>query len=272
MAGLKELREDLEKFEIRLKKKLGQNFLHDQVIFNRIIDSINVDPSDWVVEIGAGPGILTSMIAKKVHEVVAIEIDTDLRTIFTKNVVGCKNVKIIFDNILKIDLSSLKPTILIGNLPYYCASAIIKQWADQIPDTPAYFMLPEDVIDHLEARPGTPEYTAFSVYAGYTFSHKKLFNVHSGSFYPKPNVISSFVALSHPRQPRFENVREKHFLRVVEGAFAQRRKTIINALESAGFDETDLQLALSFLDIPTNIRGEMLTVEQFKQLAGFIPS
>ncbi|NMD14847.1 MAG: ribosomal RNA small subunit methyltransferase A [Caldisericales bacterium] len=269
--GLKDLKDDLQKFEIRLKKSFGQNFLHDPVAINRIMDACNIKHSDWVVEIGAGSGYLTSALAINAHQVIAIEIDSDLRPLLLKTTGLTSNIKLIFGDVLDMDLSSLKPTVVVGNLPYYCSSAILRRWADQTPDIPAFFMLPEDVVKHLLASPGDASYTAFSVYAQYAFSFKKLFEVHPSSFFPRPNVGSAFVSFDQPKTPRLPKRAEDHFTKVVEGAFMLRRKTMVNSLSEAGFDTNDVKSAMSFIGLEPNVRGETLNVDQFKRLAGFIP-
>lgn len=269
--GLNALKNDLKLYEIRLKKKFGQNFCYDKAVINKIIAACSFDRADWVLEIGAGTGFLTAEIAKVVHSVVAVEIDTNLRPLLLNNIAQFKNTKTIFDDVLRLDMRTINPSKVIGNLPYYCASAIIKQWITQAQSSEAFFMLPDDIVAHLEARPGTKQYTAFSVYAQYALEFKKLFPVHPSSFFPKPTVGSYFVKLSPSSISRLPTVAEEHFIRVVEGAFSQRRKTLVNSLSGAGFVAEELYPAMSFLGLDKKIRGEELTVEQFKRLAGFIP-
>ncbi len=270
--GLKELKDDLAKLEIKIKKNLGQNFCFDNAVIDRIVSVCAISPSDWVVEIGAGTGFLTSSLALFAHHVTAVEIDTDLRQLLIKNTGLLPNVKLVFGDALEMNIASLKPTMIVGNLPYYCASAIIRRCSIQVPDVPLFFMLPEDVVSHLNAKPGTHQYTAFSVFVQYAFTCNKLFEVHPSSFYPRPNVGSAFVSLEPPKVPRMTKAEEDHFIRVVEGAFMQRRKMMVNSLIEAGFDEEEVQNAMSFLGLPKTVRGETLNVEQFKRLAGFVPS
>ncbi len=269
--GLNALKNDLKSYEIRLKKKFGQNFCYDKSVIQRIITSCGFDRADWVLEIGAGTGVLTIEIAKVVHSVIAVEIDTNLRPLLLNNVADYKNTRIIFDDILRLDMRNINPSKVIGNLPYYCASAIIKQWVNQVQSSEAFFMLPDDIVAHLEASPGTKQYTAFSVFAKYAFKFEKLFSVHPSSFFPRPSVGSAFVKLSSSPASRLSPSAEEHFLRVVEGAFSQRRKTLINSLISSGFSAEELYPAVSFLGLDKKIRGEELSVEQLKRLAGFIP-
>jgi 16S rRNA (adenine1518-N6/adenine1519-N6)-dimethyltransferase len=268
--GLRELRDDLAKLEIKLKRSLGQNFCHDPVVIQRIAKVCNVKPSDWILEIGAGTGYLTSSLAETAHNVTAVEIDTDLRPLMLKTTNDIPNIRIIFADILELNMATFKPSIIIGNLPYYCSSAILRQWANQTPEVPAFFMLPDDVVNHLKAKPGEPAYTAFSVFAQYAFTHKILFDVHPSSFFPRPNVGSTFVQFDKSPQPRLPKEVEDHFIRVVEGSFMLRRKTILNSLTGAGFDGQDVINAMNFLGLPTTIRGETLNFEQFKRLAGYI--
>jgi 16S rRNA (adenine1518-N6/adenine1519-N6)-dimethyltransferase len=271
LSGLKGLKDDLARYEIRLKKNLGQNFLHDPKILEKIITVTNLDPTDWVLEIGAGVGCLTTSLAATCHEVTAVEIDTNLRALLMKNTEPYRNVKLVFSDILEIDMNKYKPTKVYGNLPYYCASAIIRQWAQQIPNTPAYFMLPEEIMTHVDALPGTKSYTAFSVYAKYAFTAKKLFEVHPSAFFPRPDVGSHFSEFLPTKNTRLPKNKENHFIKVVEGAFYNRRKTLLNSLTEAGFDSDEVGSALVFLGIDKNIRGEVLGVDDFIRLAGFIP-
>jgi 16S rRNA (adenine1518-N6/adenine1519-N6)-dimethyltransferase len=271
LNGLKELKDDLARYEIRLKKNLGQNFLHDKRILERIITETDLDSTDWVLEIGAGIGCLTTMLAQKCHEVTAVEIDTNLRVLLQKNTEMFKNVKLVFNDILEHDMKSTKPTKVFGNLPYYCASAIIRQWSEQTPTAPAYFMLPSEIMDHISATPGTRNYTAFSVYAQYAFSARKLFEVHPSSFFPKPDIGSDFVEFISSKTKMLSREKEKHLFKVVEGAFHNRRKNLSNSLIEAGFDSDEVNSAIVFIGFDKNIRGEALNLEDFKQLAGFIP-
>jgi 16S rRNA (adenine1518-N6/adenine1519-N6)-dimethyltransferase len=132
-------------------------------------------------------------------------------------------------------------------------------------------MLPEEIMTHINASPGTKEYTAFSVYARYAFTARKLFEVHPSSFFPKPDIGSDFAEFVSSRSPRLSKDKEAHFMKVVEGAFHNRRKTLINSLVEAGFDHDEVNSAVIFLGIDKNARGEVLTVDDFKRLAGFIP-
>lgn len=271
LNGLKGLKDDLARYEIRLKRNLGQNFLHDKKVLDRIVLETGLDSTDWVLEIGAGVGCLTTMLAQVCHEVNAVEIDTNLRALLQKNTETFKNVRLLFTDILEHDISSTKPTKVYGNLPYYCASAIIRQWAEQAPNAPAFFMLPSEIMDHVNAAPGTRGYTAFSVYAQYAFTARKLFEVHPSSFYPRPDVGSDFVEFTPSKSSRMPPEKEKHFIKVVEGAFYNRRKTLSNSLAEAGFDSDEVNSALVFLGMDKNVRGEVLGLEEFKRLAGFIP-
>lgn len=271
LNGLKGLKDDLARYEIRLKRNLGQNFLHDKKVLDRIVLETGLDSTDWVLEIGAGVGCLTTTLAQVCHEVTAVEIDTNLRALLQKNTELLKNVRLLFTDIREHNIGSSKPTKVYGNLPYYCASAIIRQWAEQAPNAPAYFMLPSEIMDHVEAAPGTKNYTAFSVYAQYAFAARKLFEVHPSSFYPKPDVGSDFAEFSTGKTPRMSSEKENHFIKVVEGAFYNRRKTLSNSLVEAGFDSDEVNSALVFLGLDKNIRGEVLGLEEFKRLAGFIP-
>ncbi|HOO97053.1 MAG TPA: 16S rRNA (adenine(1518)-N(6)/adenine(1519)-N(6))-dimethyltransferase RsmA [Caldisericia bacterium] len=265
------MKSDLARYEIKLKRRFSQNFCHDQFVIDKIMAVCGFDVSDWVLEIGAGTGVLTTSIASVVHRMVTVEIDTNLRPLLLENLEPFENVKLIFDDILLLDMADFSPSIVVGNLPYYCASAIIKRWINQVPKANAFFMLPDDVVRHLEAKPCSKDYTAFSVYAQYACEIEVLFEVHPSSFFPRPNVGSSFVSLKASDKPRLPQIAESHFMKVVEGAFYQRRKTMINSLVEAGFKVDDIMSAMTFLDLDRNIRGEELTVDQFKKLAGFIP-
>ena len=271
LNGLKGLKDDLARYEIRLKKNLGQNFLHDQNVLEKIITASNLEQTDWVLEIGAGVGCLTTSLAQACHEVTAVEIDTNLRALLQKNTEMHKNIKLVFSSILDLSMDSFKPTKVFGNLPYYCASAIIRQWAQQTPQIPAYYMLPEEIMDHVEAKPGSRSYTAFSVYAKYAFTARTLFEVHPSSFFPRPDIGSVFAEFLPSKTPRLPQDKENHFIKVVEAAFHNRRKTLLNSMSEAGFDSDEVSSAIVFLGIDKNIRGEVLGVEDYKRLAGFIP-
>jgi 16S rRNA (adenine1518-N6/adenine1519-N6)-dimethyltransferase len=203
------------------RKRFGQHFLHDPGVLQRIVDSLALLPSDFVVEIGPGEGALTHRLAEKVEQLEVIEIDRDLAAGLAD-----ENIKVHQADALEFDFSAFPPgSRIVGNLPYNISTPLLfhlARYAARVRDM--HFMLQLEVVERMVARHSTPEYGRLSVALQARFAMKKLFNVSKGAFRPPPKVESAVVRLEPLREalPIDEDLLRK--------AFSARRKTLRNAL------------------------------------------
>lgn len=246
------------------KKRLGQHFLHDKNIINKIINSFKITEDDLFLEIGPGEGALTTPLIKKIQNIILIEKDKDLIPVLESKY-DSKKVEIINQDILKYDLSRIiKSNIrVIGNLPYNISTEIIFKLlphSKNIKDL--HFMLQKEVVDRIVANPGTKIYGRLSVMTQVYYTVKKLFDISPNVFIPKPKVDSSYIRLV-PRSYVFENIaHEKKFKSIVTMAFTARRKMIKTSLK--GLIESRL---LDELSINPTSRPETLSVTNYMDIS-----
>lgn len=267
----------MNQYGINTKKSLGQNFLTDLNILKQIVQAGNVQASDNVIEIGPGIGALTEQLARAAKEVVAYEIDDRLIEVLAGTLAPYKNIKVINQDILKVDLETAvatefndptAPLKLIANLPYYITTPILMQvLATGMPFEAIVVMMQKEVANRLAAKPGTKEYGSLSLAVQYRMQAHVAFNVDRSSFIPNPNVDSAIVVLE-PREPlEILPKNERQLFELFKIGFAMRRKTLWNNLTTAfgktGTMQTKLLNALEQVQIDPKIRAEKLTLEQF---------
>jgi len=261
----------------RPKKRLGQNFLVDPTISERIISLSGFSADDTVLEIGPGKGALTLPLAGKVKHVVAVEKDVQLVEWLRGSLkkAGLSNVTLLHEDILKLDWQTLRnhfqgriPTI--GNLPYNISSPVLEkmcqnpQWMGQ-----AVLMFQKEVAERLTAASGSKAYGALTLLVQYHARVLSLLKVLKGSFFPVPKVDSMVVSVDFEKPYPQRAVHEGFFKKVVKGAFAHRRKTILNSLKGAMPDQTRESLlnALAACDIESGKRAEVLEMGDFLRLS-----
>lgn len=270
-----------EKYGFKLSKSLGQNFMTDKNIVNKIVEGSNILQSDLVIEIGPGIGVLTDALACQAGKVVAIEIDRNLIPILNETLIEHKNIEIINQDILKTDLMTIiennefingeKRTgvKVLGNLPYYITTPIImKILEDEVPVDSITIMLQREVADRIKANPGSKTYGAISVAVQYYCEVVHIINVSREVFYPPPKVDSAVIRLD-VRKEKIVNLRNKNtFFAVIKAGFGQRRKTLHNSL--CGVKGVSKEMAFEILEL-TGIekmrRAETLSIEEFALLA-----
>jgi 16S rRNA (adenine1518-N6/adenine1519-N6)-dimethyltransferase len=249
------------------KKELGQHFLVDENVLGVIGRLAELGPEDVVLEIGPGLGILTAHLAERVAYVHAIELDRSLEGPLRERLGGRANVALRFEDALAVDVDTLQPapTKLVSNLPYNVATPVIVESLDGLPTVGRWcVMVQREVADRLFAVPATKAYGAVSVLVQLVARRSGFHLISRTVFRPPPNVDSALVAFVRTGlPPRFAELK-----RVVEGAFAHRRKTLPNSLALAGVVSRERAArALAELGRPPDARAEQLAPAEFVRLA-----
>lgn len=265
--------------DFHIKKKFGQNFLIDQNILQNIVNQAEIDDSCDVIEIGPGLGSLTEIIASKARRVLCYEIDKDLIPILNKNLEEFENITIINKDVLKCDVNKdidtyfpgHKKVVLIANLPYYITTPIILGLLEQTTEIKEYvMMMQEEVADRIVSKPDVKDYNALSIAIQYRAKATKVLRVPRTVFIPAPNVDSAVIRLDLYENPIYNVLDEKKYFKLVRGAFAQRRKTLVNNLIQLGYDKESIYNALDNLKLSKDIRSEALTVSDFVNLSNIL--
>lgn len=266
-----------ERFGFTFKKGLGQNFLTSRAVLEDIADAAQTH--DGVIEIGPGFGVLTSELASRADKVVAIEIDERLIEVLEYTLSSYDNVKIINDDVLKLDLKELiknefggHEVSVAANLPYYITTPIIaKLLEERLPIKNIVVMVQKEVAERLCAKNGSKDYGAVTVMCRYFTNPEIITTVPASLFVPPPKVDSAVLKLSVLDKPSVSVKDEKMFFRVVKAAFSQRRKTLLNCLCS-NFPIAKAQMSELLLsaDIAPSRRGETLTLEEFAKISDIL--
>lgn len=269
----------ISKYNFKLTKSLGQNFLVDRNILEKIVNSAEIKDTDTVIEIGTGVGTLTAELAKRAKNVVAIEIDKNLLEILNETLSDFDNVKIINNDILKTNLIDIFDGIELGddikvvaNLPYYITTAIIMKFLESGLKFHSFvFMIQKEVASRILASPSTKDYGSLTVAIQYYADSNIVANVPKGAFIPPPNVDSTVIQLKVKENKAVELKDEKIFFEVVRGSFAKRRKTILNSLSTYNnFNKEIIIKALANSNIDINRRGETLNISEFATLSNAV--
>jgi len=253
----------------RFKKKFGQNFINDENILRKIVNSAEIDDDTLVIEIGCGAGALTKQIKEKTNKFIGYEIDTTLKETLMKI-----DNNIIFADFLKRDVEEdvkrykYKNLFIISNLPYYITTPIItKIINDKINVDKMIIMVQKEVGERFMAKPKTKEYNSLTIYLNYYFNIYKLFNVSRSVFIPVPNVDSVVMCLEKRDKPtNLKN--EDIFFKLVKDSFVQKRKTLKNNLKAYDFKKISDVLKTNGYD--DNVRAEYLPVEMFINISNII--
>ena len=270
------IRELLAKYGFHFSKSKGQNFLTQRWVPERIVRASGIDKTCGVIEIGPGFGPLTQELCQKAGKVVAIEVDQTLQPVLRETVGEFSNLEILFADALKTDLpamvadefSSLRP-VACANLPYYITSPVLTKLLESRCFSLIIVMVQREVAQRICAAPGSRDYSAFTVLCNYHAQPELLFDVPASCFFPQPKVTSAVVCLKVRTEPPAELLDEHTFFRTVRAAFAQRRKTLLNAL-SSGFSElgkSELAETLHTCGISPMVRGETLDIPSFAALS-----
>lgn len=261
----------------RNSKSLGQNFLTDKNIIDRIIEGSEIGPDDLVIEIGPGIGVITREAAAAAKKVIAVEIDTDLLPILQYTLGDLNNVEVVNSDILKTDLGELiskedfsGKVRIIGNLPYYITTPIIMKLLEEgVGAETITVMIQKEVADRLKASPGKKECGAISLMVQYFAEVREIVKVPRTVFVPQPKVDSTVLRLDVRKEKTVEVQDEEFFFKVIKAGFAQRRKTIANSLSVLGdVNREEILKALENAGIDPVRRGETLDLREYAALTG----
>lgn len=274
------IQEIRDRHNFQLSKSLGQNFITDRHVLEQIIDGAEIGKEDLVIEIGPGIGVLTAEAAETAARVVAIEIDSRLIPVLEETLSSFDNVEVLNRDILKTDLKEIirnerengsftGAVRIIGNLPYYITTPIIMKILEEaVPADSITIMMQKEVADRIRSGPGGKTYGAISVAVQYYCDVEKVASVPKEVFVPRPKVDSTVLTLKPRAEKKVQLTDEKTFFSCVRAAFAQRRKTLLNSLSSAGgMDKDEVRRVLETLGIDPGRRAETLSIEEFGQLA-----
>ena len=273
--------EVIQKYEFAFQKKFGQNFLIDTHVLDKIISAAEITKDDLVVEIGPGIGTMTQYLACAAREVVAIEIDKMLIPILQDTLSAYDNVKIINEDVLKVDINKLaeeknggRPVKVVANLPYYITTPIIMGlFENHVPLHSITIMVQKEVADRMRMGPGTKDYGALSLAVQYYAEPYLVANVPQNCFMPRPKIGSAVIKLTvHEKTP--VTVRdEKLMFKLIRASFNQRRKTLANGLNNSPelhYSKDQIAEAIEKLGTSPSIRGEALTLEEFAHLSDIL--
>ena len=271
----------LERHKFNIQKKFGQNFLIDNNVLDKIIATAEIGKDDVVLEIGPGMGALTQKLCQSAYKVLAVEIDKNLIPILDETLGGYDNVKVINQDILKVDLPKFlkdeaegKRVKVVANLPYYITTQIVMTLLESdAPISGITIMVQKEVAERMQEGPGTKDYGALSVAVTYRCDAHLAFTVSPNCFVPKPNVDSAVIHLKVYEESPVKVDDEAMMFKIVKATFMQRRKTMVNSLTNAGFLNFSKEQILETLEEMgrrADVRGESFTVEDFALFTNLI--
>ena len=274
----KTINEIKDLFGFKFSKSLGQNFLTDYNIIQKIAEGSNIGEEDLVVEIGPGIGVITAECCQRAKKVVAIELDRNLLPVLNYTLAEYNNVKVINGDVLKTDINEIiekegfKKAKIIGNLPYYITTPIIMQLLENHVNAESItVMMQKEVADRIKSAPGKKTYGAISVAVQYYCTVETVTDVSKEVFMPKPKVDSTVLRLDLREEPPVKLINRDVFFQCVKKGFGQRRKTLLNALNGIrGMDKEQIKDCLCSASIDPGRRAETLSIEEFAELSNKI--
>lgn len=279
LTSPRQLREILDQYNIRLHKKLGQNFLVDDNILAKIIGVIEPTAQDRILEVGPGVGTLTLPLARQCHSLVAVEIDRRLMPVLKETLAGHDNITVVNADILKTDVVALcqeefggKPVKIAANLPYYLTTPFMfKILQSSLPVTSMTLLVQREAARRMTAHPGSKDYGTLTLLTRYYCRAQLVFPVPPTVFFPRPEVDSALISLELRHKPPVQVTREELLFGLIKASFQQRRKTLANSMGDflpEGKDAARKIIAAAGLN--PQVRGEELSLEQFAILAELI--
>ena len=273
--------EILKKYNFTFQKKYGQNFLIDTHVLDKIIRAAGIQKEDFVLEIGPGIGTMTQYLVQAAGKVAAVEIDRALIPILEDTLSEYGNVRIINEDVLKMDLGKLaeeesegRPMKVVANLPFYITTPIIMGLFERhIPIESITVMVQKEVADRMQAAPGTKDYGALSLAVQYYAEPYIAAFVPPNCFMPRPKVGSAVIRLNCHKKPPVWVKDEELLFRIIRASFNQRRKTLANGLSNAPDLAVSKELiidSIKKMGKGASVRGETLTLEEFARLSNYM--
>ncbi|MCM1042838.1 MAG: 16S rRNA (adenine(1518)-N(6)/adenine(1519)-N(6))-dimethyltransferase RsmA [Corallococcus sp.] len=255
-------------------KRYGQNFLTDDALLAQIVAEAGITQNDTVLEIGAGAGTLTRQLAKSAKNVIAFEIDTNLKSVLEVTLDGLSNVQVVFGDVMKLPMSEIhryagdKPFKVVANIPYYITTPIVTAFVENSNLAESLTLtVQKEVAERFAASEGCKDYGSITVAVQAVADVKILRVLDRSLFYPIPNVDSAVVSIVFDRT-KYGTYDKEFFRKTVKTAFAMRRKTLVNNLTNIfGISKQSAENLLGTLGIPAGVRGEQLSVAQFVLLS-----
>jgi 16S rRNA (adenine1518-N6/adenine1519-N6)-dimethyltransferase len=277
IGSIKKVREMLQENQFRIKKHYGQNFITDQNLLKKIVDSANIGPECGVIEVGPGFGALTQHLVVKAKKVLAFEIDKELIPLLQSQFINDPGFILIHQDILDVHidevihtyLSDCKEIVVVANLPYYITTPILMRFLETSQKVSRLIlMMQHEVAMRITGKPNTKDYNALSIVIQYLAKAKLLFKVPRTVFIPAPNVDSAIVHLEIKETKELNPQVEPRFFDFVHQCFTQRRKTLMNNLKASnlGKSKEEYEISLTSLGIALDARSEQLDVLTFLHL------
>ena len=276
LSNIQNIKGILRRHGFTFSKALGQNFIINPEVCPRIAEEGGAGADIGVLEIGAGIGVLTSELASRAKKVVVIELDSRLLPVLNETLSEFSNIKIINDDVLKVDLAALiakefdgMEVVVCANLPYYITSPILMGLLEaRLPISAITVMVQKEAAQRICAKEGSRNTGAISFAVRYYSQPRVLFEVSRDSFLPSPNVDSSVIRLDIRKEPAVQTPNEAQLFKIIRGSFTQRRKTVANSLSSSlGIEKPAVIKALTAAGVEAASRPETLTLEQFCAIA-----
>lgn len=273
--------EVLQKYDFSFQKKFGQNFLIDTHVLDKIISAAHITKEDMVLEIGPGIGTMTQYLAEAAGKVIAVEIDRNLIPILEDTLSEYNNVRVINEDVLKLDLRKLadeenggKAIKVVANLPYYITTPIIMGlFENHVPVESITVMVQKEVADRMQTGPGNKDYGALSLAVQYYAEPYIVANVPPNCFMPRPKVGSAVIRLTRHKEPPVVVKDEKLMFDIIRASFNQRRKTLANGLNNSDKITCSKEIitkAIEKLGKGASVRGEALSLQEFASLSNDI--
>lgn len=269
----------LEAYGFKVKKSLGQNFLIEPNVLKKIVDAAGINRESGVIEIGPGIGALTEQSAKVAKRVLAYEIDQRLLPILKDTLSDYPHVEVCHGDVLKADVHGDVERVfekgqdlaVIANLPYYVTTPIMmKLLEEKLPVRVMVMMMQKEVAERIAASPGSKNYGSLSIAVQYYAKAETVFHVPKTVFVPQPNVDSAILRLTKREKPPVEVIDAAYFFALIQGAFTQRRKTLLNNLAAYFKDEltkAETAAILQSEDIDPVRRAETISIEEYARIS-----
>jgi 16S rRNA (adenine1518-N6/adenine1519-N6)-dimethyltransferase len=268
------IKQELKDYGFFPKKRLGQHFLVDRNISNKVIRTAEVGKEDVVIEVGPGSGEMTLALARLVKQVIAVEIDPKLVEILRKKLADCPNVEVVRSDILKVDFRRLykkegRPIKVVANLPYQISTPLLFRFIEaKEAFSTLTLMLQREVAERMAAPSGGKKYGPLSIFVQLFLNVSIRFFIKPSAFFPPPKIESAVVHMVWKEKPRIDEKDEEWFKEVVKASFGYRRKTLLNALKHSELSLPEsIESRMKQAGIDSQRRPETLAIEEFIRLA-----